>query len=454
MLKKSFLMNSVFIGCASLVLVACNHSSQKTPEGKSVKASSASAPAQGLSFYSGQPNSNIRILIESPVAQQVLEGTQAQVPKVAGSSAPNADVSVVKSDKSVSGDALTFAWKDSWRAALNFETTAPLNLTDYMAAGIVEFDLNVIELAKGGLAFKSKCAGNSCERKIPYLLEGRKLIGKGWQHLSVPLKCFIREGDNFSAVSLPFSFEVGGEGKIAVANVNFAKTGTATISCPDYKTLSVTPDLLNEWWSVSWWMPRHLQKLEEVKAKKNAQVIFIGDSITQGWENDGFNVWNHNYAKYNAVALGFGGDRTENVLWRLQQGEVDGLNPKVAVLMFGTNNTGHRQEDPKTTAAGIKRNLEELQQRLPNTKILLLAVFPRDEKPDGELRQINSGVNAIISGFADNKKIFFLDINQAFLDVNGTLSKTIMPDLLHPNEQGYEIWAKAMGPTLDKLLKK
>jgi beta-glucosidase len=211
--------------------------------------------------------------------------------------------------------------------------------------------------------------------------------------------------------------------------------------------------MLNEWWSIKWWLPRHLQKLEEIKAKNNEQVIFIGDSITQGWERDGFNVWNHNYAKYNAVALGFGGDRTENVLWRLQHGEVDGLNPKVAVLMFGTNNTGHRQEKPELTTAGIKRNIDELQQRLPNTKILLLAVFPRDEKPDGELRQINNGVNAIISGFADSKKIFFLDINQSFLDANGVLSKTIMPDLLHPNEHGYEIWAKAMEPTLKSLLK-
>ncbi|HOY23215.1 MAG TPA: GDSL-type esterase/lipase family protein [Cellvibrio sp.] len=453
MLKKSSLMNSVFIGYASLVLVACNHANPKALEDKSVTTSSVSSLAPVLSL-SGQRIDKVRIVIESPTGQQVLEDAQAQVPKVAGSSAPNADVSVMKSDKSGSNDALTFAWKDSWRAALNFEAITPLDLGDYMAAGIVEFDLNVIELAKGGLAFKSKCAGNSCERKIPYLLEGRKLIGKGWQHLSVPLKCFMHEGDNFSAVSLPFSVEVGGEGKVAVANLNFAKAGTATVSCPDYKTLSVTPDLLNEWWSVSWWMPRHLQKLEEVKTKKNAQVIFIGDSITQGWEKDGFNVWNHNYAQYNAVALGFGGDRTENVLWRLQQGEVDGLNPKVAVLMFGTNNTGHRQETPKTTAAGIKRNLEELQQRLPNTKILLLAVFPRDEKPDGELRQINNRVNAIISGFADNKKIFFLDINKSFLDANGVLSKTIMPDLLHPNEQGYEIWAKAMEPTLKNLLKK
>ena len=188
MLKKSYVMNSVFITCFSLALVACNHSAPKKAEEKSPAANQASVFAQGLSLYSGQPSPNIRIAIESPAAQKVLEGAQAQVPKVAGSSAPNADVSVIKSDKSASGDALTFTWKDSWRAALNFETTAPLNLTDYMTAGVVEFDLNVIELAKGGLAFKSKCVGAACERKIPYLLEGRKLVGKGWQHLSVPLK--------------------------------------------------------------------------------------------------------------------------------------------------------------------------------------------------------------------------------------------------------------------------
>jgi hypothetical protein len=140
------------------------------------------------------------------------------------------------------------------------------------------------------------------------------------------------------------------------------------------------------------------------------------------------------------------------VLWRLQHGEVDGLAPKVAVLMFGTNNTGHRQEDPKTTAAGIKRNIEELQKRLPDTKILLLAIFPRGEKPDDKLRQINEKINAIIAGFADNQKVFFANLNQAFLQPDGTLSRDIMPDLLHPNEKGYEIWAKAMAPELAKLL--
>lgn len=454
MQTKILNLRTTIIACIGLALVSCNHSGQKTNEKKPVAANPAFANAQILALYSGQPNSNIRVVIESPAAQQVLETNSAKVAKVADSSAPNADVIVTKTDKLASGDALTFEWKNSWRAALNFESNAPLDLSSYLNTGVVDFDLNVIELAKGGLAFKAKCAGNNCERKVPYLLEARELIGKGWQHFSVPLKCFVQEGDNFSATRLPFALETGGDGKVAIANVNIQKTGTANITCPDYKTVAVTPSKLDEWWSISWWTDRHLQKLEEIKTHKDAQVIFIGDSITQGWEKDGFNVWNHNYAKYNAVALGFGGDRTENILWRLQHGEVDGLNPKVAVLMFGTNNTGHRQEKPELTAAGIKRDIQELQQRLPNTKILLLAIFPRDEKPDGDARQINNGVNAIISTFADNKKVFFLDIGKSFLDANGNLPKDIMPDLLHPNEKGYEIWAKAMEPTLLKLLKK
>jgi lysophospholipase L1-like esterase len=454
MIKKSYLKSSITITCLSLALVACNPSAKKSLQTNPIASESKSASvAQGPGLYSGQTNQNIRVVIESPAAQQVLEGAQAQVAKVIGSSAPNADVTVVKTAKHTSGDALTFSWKDSWRAALKFETVTPLDLSDYMSAGVIEFDLNVIDLAKGGLAFKSGC-NSACERKIPYLLEGRELMGKGWQHLSVPLKCFMQEGDNFSAVHLPFALETGGEGKVAIANVHIEKLGTANITCADYKTLSVTPSMLNEWWSINWWLPRHLQKLAEVKSNKNTQVIFIGDSITHGWENDGFNVWNKNYKKYDAIDLGFSGDRTENILWRLQNGEVDGINPKVAVLMFGTNNTGQRMEDPKTTALGIKRNIEELQQRLPNTKILLLAVFPRDEKPDGQMRQVNNVLNTIISDFADNKKIFYLDINKSFLDESGILPKDIMPDFLHPNEQGYEIWAKAMAPTLNRLLKK
>lgn len=451
-MKINFLSSAILVTAWCLAASACSNAGDTKNQQDAAAKASPAANAQSIEIYSGQVKPGLRVVIESPAAQQELTGIKADVPKVAGSSAPNAEVTVFKSLKNSEGDALTFSWKDSWRASLNFELAAPINLTDYMADGVVELDMNIIQLAKGGLSFKAKC-GSTCDRQIPFLLSGRELAGKGWQHFSVPLQCFAREGDNFSAVNLPFALETGGAGLIEVANIRIEKAGKPNVDCLDYKTVSVVPAMLSEWWSIDWWLPRHLQKLEEIKSKKNAQVIFIGDSITQGWERDGFNVWNHNYAKYNAVALGFGGDRTENVLWRLQHGEVDGLSPKVTVLMFGTNNTGHRQEDPATTALGIKRNIDELQKRLPNTKILLLAIFPRDEKPEGQLRQINEKINAIIETYADNKKVFFLNINKSFLDENGVLPKTIMPDLLHPNEQGYEIWAKAMEPTLVKLLK-
>ena len=403
-----------------------------------------------IKLFVGKPSAQWQIAVENPDGNAVLTGASVTAPRLPESSAPNSDVSVQLSAKKAEQDALQFRWKDSWRAALTFTSEKPFDLRPYLG-GVIAFDFKVDELAKGGVAFKMGCEKN-CVRQIPFLLPARELAGKGWQQLAVPVSCFIHDGDDISAIHMPFALETGGAGQVAIANVKIKAVGKGNVSCADYKTLSVTPSMLNEWWAIDWWLPRHEKKLQEIKARP-IDLVFIGDSITEGWEKSGVPVWNKYYGKRNAIALGFGGDRTENILWRLQHGEVEGLDPKVAVMMFGTNNTGHRHEDPELTARGIKRDLEELHQRLPHTKILLLAIFPRDEKPDGELRQINNRVNAIISGFADNKTVFFLDINKAFLDENGVLSKNIMPDLLHPNEQGYEIWASNMEPTLVQLLK-
>lgn len=408
-----------------------------------------------LSIYSTHPLESWHVAVADFESQQILSGTSAVVPKPENPRVPNSKVSANISAKNSSDDALTLHWKDAWYATLRLEGGTPLDLRPYILQGVLAFDVNVANLADGGLSFKISC-GKNCERKIPYLMPARAMAGKGWQHLVFSMKCFVREGDDFSAVTQPFSVDASGTGDVAIANVKYQKTGTPNASCPDYKTMSVTPDMLNESWSISWWLPRHQEKLEEIKNLKarheNSELVFIGDSITHNWEKDGANVWNRNYKKYNALDLGFGGDHTENILWRLQHGEVDGIHPKVAVMMFGTNNTGDRQENPMTTAEGMKRDIEEVQRRLPDTKILLLAIFPRDEKPDSLSRRINENVNAIISGIADNKKIFFLNINQAFLNSDGVLSKDIMPDLLHPNEKGYEIWAKAMEPELHKLM--
>jgi beta-glucosidase len=205
-------------------------------------------------------------------------------------------------------------------------------------------------------------------------------------------------------------------------------------------------------WAQAWWMPRHKQKLKEVAQRKQVQLLMIGDSITHGWEGGGRKVWDKFYAQRNAMNLGFSGDRTEQVLWRLQHGEVAGLDPKLAVIMIGTNNAGHRQDRPEHTAAGIKAIVSDLRKRLPKMQILLLGIFPRGQDRDDRLRKLNTATNAIIQKYDDDKHVHYLDVSDRFLADDTTLSKSIMPDLLHPNERGYRIWAEAMEPKIHELL--
>ena len=182
----------------------------------------------------------------------------------------------------------------------------------------------------------------------------------------------------------------------------------------------------------------------------NVDLIFIGDSITQGWEGKGKDVWAKYYGNRNAVNLGIGGDRTQHVLWRLDNGNIDGISPKVAVVMIGTNNSppGNKQEE---IADGIIAICKKLRTKLPNTKILLLGIFPRDEKPT-ERRALLARASRMASAVADGKTIFYLDIGKKFLQADGTISKEIMPDYLHLSPAGYEIWAKAIEPKLAKLM--
>ncbi len=227
--------------------------------------------------------------------------------------------------------------------------------------------------------------------------------------------------------------------------------GSAGIDSPDANIEAIQPVMQNAEWALPWWEPRHQEKLAAIKGRE-VDLLMIGDSITHGWEDAGQEVWREYYGDRNAFNLGFSGDRTEHVLWRLQHGEVEGISPEVAVLMIGTNNTGHRKGPPRETAAGIAHILDELRQRLPETEILLLAIFPRGATPDDELRRINAATNEIIAGLADGEQVHFLNINDQFLDEAGTLSRTIMPDLLHPNERGYRLWAEAMEPTIVRLM--
>ncbi len=215
---------------------------------------------------------------------------------------------------------------------------------------------------------------------------------------------------------------------------------------------SITPETQTAEWAVKWWMPRHKEKLAARKEMEKVDLLFVGDSITHGWEQAGKKVFDQFYADRNVLNIGFSGDRTEHVLWRFENGAIDDIDPKLAVVMIGTNNTGHRMDPADETALGIEHILNGLKSRLPNTKILLLAVFPRDADTKGKHRVRNDEINALISDFADGEQVFFLDIGDKFLDENGNLPKSIMPDLLHPNEKGYEAWALAMEPIIKKLM--
>lgn len=212
------------------------------------------------------------------------------------------------------------------------------------------------------------------------------------------------------------------------------------------------------------WLRRH-EGFVEIAKQGRVDVLFLGDSITDFWRRDnnpaqgGKKIWDREFAPLRAANFGISADRTQHVLWRLQNGELEGIKPKVVVLMIGTNNTGFERDNvtprnsPAQTIEGIKAVVETLRRKLPATKILLLAVFPRGEKPDHPQRAQIAEINRALARLDDHRTIRYLDIGAKFLAADGTLPKEIMPDFLHPGEKGYEIWAAAIKEPLAQLLK-
>lgn len=216
---------------------------------------------------------------------------------------------------------------------------------------------------------------------------------------------------------------------------------------------SLSPEVQTAEWAQKWWLPRHQEKLTAIASTKGMiDLLWIGDSITHNWENKGKSVWEKYYGNRKAFNLGFSGDRTEQVLWRFRNDALACVSPKLAIVMIGTNNTGHRKDPAVETAAGIDAIVQSLRWRLPNTKILLLAIFPRGATKKDELRVLNGQINKRIAKFADNKTVFFKDVSRVFLEKDGTLSPSVMPDLLHPGEQGYTLWAESIEPLVKQLM--
>ena len=200
------------------------------------------------------------------------------------------------------------------------------------------------------------------------------------------------------------------------------------------------------------WKDRHeLLNKRAAEAGDKAQVIFIGDSITQGWEGAGKDVWARYYAHRNAVNLGIGGDRTQHVLWRLDNGNLNGLKPKAAVVMIGTNNSNGEDNTVDQIADGVTAIVKKLREKLPQTRVLLLAIFPRNENPSPQRGKILQ-VNQIISKLADDKNVFWIDFGYKFVNGDGTIPTDLMPDYLHLSPKGYEIWAEAIEDKLSAAL--
>jgi beta-glucosidase len=200
-----------------------------------------------------------------------------------------------------------------------------------------------------------------------------------------------------------------------------------------------------------WWLKRFQLLNERVKQTGQTQLVFIGDSITQGWEREGKAVWDKHYRSREAINLGIGGDQTQQVLWRLRRGNLKGIRPRAAVVMIGVNNSFDKFTSSKAIAEGIIAIVKLVRTKLPRTKILLLGILPAGRTP-GRLRRKIAGANRLASRVADGKMIHYLDIGARFLGSKRVISREIMPDYLHLSEKGYAIWAKAIEPKLKTLL--
>jgi lysophospholipase L1-like esterase len=202
--------------------------------------------------------------------------------------------------------------------------------------------------------------------------------------------------------------------------------------------------------NIAAWMKRHKAYVAEA-SKGETQVLFLGDSITQGWE--GQRAWAEYFAPLKASNFGIGGDQTQHVLWRIQHDELKGIHPEVVVLMIGTNNL--HANSARQIADGVGAIVHELNTRLPDGNVLLLGIFPRDEKNSAPVRNKIKEINTLIAKLGtDGSRVHYLDIGGKFLDKDGNLSREIMPDFLHLSPKGYMIWAEAIKPTVEELLKK
>lgn len=197
------------------------------------------------------------------------------------------------------------------------------------------------------------------------------------------------------------------------------------------------------------WLHDRCEAMNARVAEGNVDLLFIGDSITQSWEGGGKDVWTEYYGDRNAVNLGISGDRTQHVLWRLANGNIDGISPKVAVIMIGTNNS--RANSAVEIADGIGAIVQMLREKLPDTNILLLDIFPRGTEVNDQRGKILQA-NQIARKLDDGEHVHYLAIGHHFIEDDGSITPEMMPDALHLTPAGYRIWAESIEEKLAELM--
>jgi lysophospholipase L1-like esterase len=217
------------------------------------------------------------------------------------------------------------------------------------------------------------------------------------------------------------------------------------------------------------WRDRHAQVLA-IKDSINPEILLIGDSITHFWgglpqlkytngqlrQPNGPTSWNSLFGPYRVLNLGFGWDRTQNVLWRLDHSEIDGLHPRVVVINIGTNNTSETANARMNTSPeivdGIAAICARVRAKMPKAKIILMAVFPREENPNNPRRALISQINRQLKVYANDVHITFVNIGPEMLNADGAFLPGIMLDFTHPTDKGYQVWANAIRPYLKKYI--
>ena len=204
-----------------------------------------------------------------------------------------------------------------------------------------------------------------------------------------------------------------------------------------------------------WWANRFLSRIEQVRAVKGqtVDVVLMGDSIMHFWE------WRHpqSWAKFTAgrkvLNCGYGGDRTQNVLWRIAHGELDGYEAKNVILMIGTNNNTFKDSKPENVAKAVEKIVSQIKVKQPKAKIILHPIFPRGNSAQSErhasAKVRNDQTNVLLKQFADaHPEIAWIDFNAKMVDETGWVPKEIMADEIHPTDKGYEFWMEALAPVL------